>query len=527
MEYKLFLVDDEEIVRMGIQKIYHMEDYGFTVAGSYGSPMKALADLEKEQPDLIITDIRMPRMTGLEFAQKAREILPEVEIVILSGYDDFSYAQTAVKIGVRDYLLKPVKRDDFESMLHRMHERIEKKYSRRENYRQLRQKAQRSQNELKNYFFLELVDTVYSGSARMQKMYDELGMDFQDLPFLLIKFNLTKAEFEEDTMTSIGRLTQEVRDDLEAFGYIEDFLSDEDLYFLLYDFPEEMEAVIRQVAEDYEQADEWENLHLTVAVSSKYEGLDAVFDANAECNRQIWSRHLHTGNSVADVQDVISHNNISIPYADMEEFFRSITMGEKAKGSEALDRIYALPEKMQPPLSLDFSYSLTFMLLLRMYQVQSNYENDKKIIPPELLQIANLRKQFTSIEEQRELVEKLADEIMELLKNEETAAPSKIMTNVLDYINKHFTGNITLSDTAEAAAVSKSYLCEIFKKELGMTFINYITNLRIDRAKQLLSGSDMKMYEISSAVGFNDYTYFSQIFKKKTGMTLSQYRKRH
>lgn len=527
MNFKLFLVDDEEIVRIGIQKIYHMEEYGFEIAGSYGNPAKALADMVEKKPDLIITDIRMPRMSGLEFAQKAKEILPDVEVVILSGYDDFSYAQKAVKIGVRDYLLKPVKKEDFVSMLQEMHERIEKKYSQRENYQQLRQRAQRSTNELKNYFFLELVDNVYSGSARLQKMYDELGMDFQDLPFVLIKFDLTHAVFKEDTMTSIGRLTQEVEDDLEAFGYTEDFLSDEQLYFLLYDFPEEMEEVIRQVAEDYETSSEWEELHLTVAVSGKYQGMDAVFDANAECNRQIWSRNLHTGNSEMDVQNVINHYNITIPYAEMEDFFRAITMGDPVKGNEALDRIYAIPTKMQPPLSLDFSYSLTFMLLLRMYQVQQNYENDKKIIPPELLEIGNLKKQFSSIEEQRELVGDFSEEIVKLLKNEDTAAPSKIMTNVLDYINHHFTENITLSDTAEAAAVSKSYLCEIFKKELGITFINYITNLRIERAKQLLSGSDMKMYEISSAVGFNDYTYFSQIFKKKTGMTLSQYRKRH
>ena len=109
---------------------------------------------------------------------------------------------------------------------------------------------------------------------------------------------------------------------------------------------------------------------------------------------------------------------------------------------------------------------------------------------------------------------------------QEMAAPSKMIRAALDYINEHFHENISPMDVAENINISKNYLCDIFKKELGVTFINYVTNLRIEKAKEYLTGTDMKMYEVSNAVGYNDYAYFSQIFKKHTGKTLSSYRKK-
>ena len=107
------------------------------------------------------------------------------------------------------------------------------------------------------------------------------------------------------------------------------------------------------------------------------------------------------------------------------------------------------------------------------------------------------------------------------------SAPSKIILSAIQYIDAHYMENINLSDVASRIFISKNYLCDLFKKEMNITFIDYVANLRIEKAKYLLSHTDMKMYEISEAVGYNDYAYFSQIFKRHTGATLSNYRKQH
>ena len=125
--YSMILVDDEKLVLQGIQKFCQKEDFGFAVKGAFCDPNRAMHELVKLRPDLIITDIRMPGMNGLDFAEQAKELLPDAEIVILSGYGDFTYAQTAIKIGVSDYLLKPIKKKDFTEMMHRLYARVDEK----------------------------------------------------------------------------------------------------------------------------------------------------------------------------------------------------------------------------------------------------------------------------------------------------------------------------------------------------------------------------------------------------------------
>lgn len=279
--YSMILLDDEKIVLQGIQKLCQKEDFGFVIKGAYVDPLKALDALPDLRPHLVITDVRMPQMDGLEFARRVREILPESEIVILSGYRDFSYAQTAMQIGVSDYLLKPVKKSDFADMLHRIYERLEAK----------------------------------SGQASYYRVLD---------------------------------------------GYARGLVD---------------EAEVRQ------------------AVSS-----------------------------------------------------------------------------MQPSGTVHH--------------------------PGELAREGN-------------------------------QSPTRIVRDALYYIRRHYNENISLTDVAEHINVNKSYLCDVFKKEQKVTILQYMTNLRIEKAKELLIHTDMKMYEISVEVGYNDYTYFSQIFKRSTGETLSEFRKKY
>ena len=274
-------LDDEKIVLQGIQKVCEKEDCGFLVKGAFVDPLKALDALPELRPHLIITDVRMPQMDGLEFARRAKEILPESEIVILSGYRDFSYAQTAMQIGVSDYLLKPIKKTDFGDMLHRMYERLEAKI----------------------------------GQAAYYQVLD---------------------------------------------GYARGLVGEEEV------------------------------------------------------------KHV-----VSSVQPV---NVAQRP-------------GVLAKEGEQ--------------------------------------------------------------------------------------SPTKIVRDALYYIRRHYNENISLTDVAEHINVNKSYLCDVFKKEQKVTILQYMTNLRIEKAKELLLHTDMKMYEISVEVGYNDYTYFSQIFKRNTGSTLSEFRKKY
>ncbi len=225
--FRLLLLDDERVVLNGIQKVFSLRDYGFEVVGALQQPLEALAQLEALRPDLIITDVKMPKMDGLEFSTRAKQILPEVEIVILSGYSDFSYAQTAVRLGVRDYLLKPIKKDDFSKMLKSMYARIEAKQSRESYFQSLHKLFLNNYEELRNQFFVSLTEEGSCDRNLYQLVMKEYPKDLFDSDFILVRMDIYQMSFSNDFVSEIGRLTEQITRALNIYGRVESYFTDE------------------------------------------------------------------------------------------------------------------------------------------------------------------------------------------------------------------------------------------------------------------------------------------------------------
>lgn len=524
--YRLLLLDDEEIVTRGIQKVFDLEKSGFQVVGVFQNPQKALESLPGLQPDLMITDIKMPQMSGLDFAAEAKQLLPESEIVILSGYGDFGFAQSAVKIGVSDYLLKPIKKDDFQQMLDTMHAKLEEKKTQKQQADNMALLLQNSYTELKNRFFLSLAEDNVFDEKLYQTLQKHHTMDVFDTDFLLVKVDFDQAYLHGDYMSEIGKLIQDSEGKFADFGFVEAFLSDESLYFYVYNMKASDEEMIRQETRLLVEEKRQKGIQLVCGISHMYHGIRELFRARNDCIRRIFMQRANIDEHSAANPIQTDEINVHMPYEEIETLFHMITTGEMEGLPYILRKIYELPEDNIPILLLDYSCSVTFLILLRVYQLQFKFGLDQQIVSHRELDLRVLKREYPSMEIQRNLVEKKLLTVAEQIAVQEMAAPSKMIRAALDYINEHFHENISLMDVAENINISKNYLCDIFKKELGVTFINYVTNLRIEKAKEYLTGTDMKMYEVSNAVGYNDYAYFSQIFKKHTGKTLSSYRKK-
>lgn len=523
--YRLLLLDDEEIVTKGIQKVYDLQKYGFSVVGTFSNPLKATEQLENLKPDLVITDVKMPQMDGLEFAALVKKWNPEVEVVILSGYDDFSYAQAAVKIGISDYLLKPIKKNDFMEMLSRMAQKIQEKQSRENQQQQLQELLQNSYSELKNRYFLALTEENKYDEGLREALRKHGQNEFEDELFLMIKIDTDQISSTEDYMSEIGKLLQEMEAVLSDYGKVLDFLSDESMFFVLYDLDEEQYQDVKESVFGLLEKKRKEGMKLASGFSDLHRGQREMFQARNDCVRQIFMAEAN----IADTSDANPVHrkeiNLTIPYAEIENLFHAISVNDREGIISTLDRIYVVPGDNVHVLYRDYVSSISFLILLRTYQLQNKYDAKYQIARQELLDLKYLRREYPGMEEQKNLIREISLEIAELISGQKVAAPSKMVRAALEYIEKHFGENISLQDVADNINISKNYLCDIFKKEIGITFINYVTNLRIEKAKEYLTNTDMKMYEVSSAVGYNDYAYFSQIFKKHTGTTLSAYRK--
>ena len=156
--------------------------------------------------------------------------------------------------------------------------------------------------------------------------------------------------------------------------------------------------------------------------------------------------------------------------------------------------------------------------------MQQNISKELTPVSRHILDIKRIEMEMPTLESQIEFTSGICMEVAEAVKKQGVGSGKKIIKEALDYIEKHYCENISLIDVAEAISISKNYLSNLFKKELGITLINYVTNLRIEEAKRLLRQGNLKMYEVAMSVGYSDYAYFSQLFKKHTGTTLSAYK---
>lgn len=524
--YRIMLLDDEEFVLRGIQKVYNLSEFGFELVGAFSNPLKALEQLDELNPHLIITDVKMPQMDGLEFTREVKQRKPKTEVVILSGYDDFSYAQTAVRIGASDYLLKPIKKDDFRAMLRTMHQKIEEIQSQEDKYQMMRELVKNSYEDLKNRFYLTVAESGRIDEALFEGMKQHGQPEFQDETFLLIKLDTYHFSALEDYMSAFGKLSQELATVLSDYGKVVDFCSDDSLYFIICDIAQDQCEDIHDTVLALTETKREEGIDLEVGFSQIHQGVSELFEARNDCVRQIFLAEANI-DEMSEANPVQKREiNVRMPYREIEELFQLLVMNDQKAIVEEVEAIYEIPDNNIHLLYRDYFSSITFLILLRMYQLQRKYNSQKDIVVQELLDLKNLRRIYPSMTEQKCLVRSLSLDMAEEISQQKVAAPSKMIRTTLEYINEHFSENISLQDVADNINISKNYLCDIFKKELGITFINYVTNLRIEKAKEYLANSDMKMYEVSSAVGYNDYAYFSQIFKKHTGTTLSAYRKK-
>jgi two-component system, response regulator YesN len=400
---RLFLIDDERQVIDGIQSVFNLEEYGFAVVGAYTNPCVALADLPALRPDAMITDIKMPQMSGLDFSARALELLPELQVVILSGYDDFDFARTALRMGIADYLLKPVKKTDFEQMLGTLERRISKREALRGGARAAASASDPSSDADRKAFFGDVID----GDE------DEAELDIAPLR------GSTAAPAEGQGGSAPGaRLS----------------------------------------------GDEFEALLL--AISLKDAGRAAGI---------------------------------------LEDLLRPAASGVAG---------------------VDLAYSIALIILVKLFDLQESAALEGRPVAGEETTIRFLRDNFASVASLKEFLLGKISLVMSAESKRKASSMDKIVHSVVRYINDHVSEDLSLTDLASHAGLSKNYLCYVFKKEMKTTLLNYIVDVRMRRARELLRDGNHRMYEVGDMVGYHDYAYFSQIFKRQTGMTPSEYRSR-
>lgn len=526
--YRVLLADDEEIIREGVRRAVPWDTLGLTLAAVAEDGAQALALAKKEQPDIVITDIRMPRMDGLDLIRALREQNPDCKLLILTGHGEFTYARTALQLGVSDYLLKPVELPPLCGVLTRLRQELDAERSRQDEIDQLQQQVQ-EERVLQQQ---RLLGRFFAGRASVGELAENLPSRWRDAPFcagVLVQmddFDRLTGDMDEETIFSF---TQELETAMIAQSNDDMRIVENDngRYFVL--FVSELEEELRFHIRSYVRrlrATGVQAAYTTIASSILRGGVALCRQAYEE-TRRCMDRVFLLGTG----QDIQAGEALGQGFAsplpegiDMRNIIKTLSGFHKEEIHHALTGIAENIRKtshnsyLYTSMLVSFVYGETIRLLGEMRcPVQS-------ILPEPMAAYRRLMACQSLDSMMRELM-RVLDLVCDFLE-ENVGGNQDAVERAKVYIEEHY-GNSKLSLDLVAAAVgiSPTYLSALFKQNANQSFVGYLTETRLPHAQRLLRSGDYRSYEVAYMCGYDNSTYFSTIFKRYVGVSPSEYRK--
>ena len=541
---KTFLVEDEVVIREMIKKMIPWEQYGFELAGEAADGEMALPLILKSKPDLLITDIKMPFMDGLTLCRLVKKELPDIRIVILSGYDDFNYAKQAISIGVEDYLLKPITKNAFIERLEEIHNRYEHEKTQREYYEKFRLEMQEYEKNASRDFFETLV-RADSNLAELYRRADKLNLDIVAEAYNILIFTPDTSEGNYNSYDGCSDWEAEVQDKInnyflnhpvailfrhQVFSYAILVKGQKDT---IEKNTEECVKAIQDIMDRTEGRTDW-----FIAVGKSADRLSMLGHSYRTAVRANSFRYLYDGH-ILDYQSLETRKeNPSDSYREDSVQLRNVNINALnpailqkflssglAEEVEDFIRDYFNAIGQEPMGSLVFR---NYVVLNVRFSVLSFLKklgcDDSEISGQETDNI--VEETGKSIETAVAYCGKMLKKAI-VLRDENAGNQNRsVLKLAVDFIdNNYMDEEISLNKAAHVANVSANHFSALFSQNMGQTFTEYLTGLRMSKAKELLRCTAMRSNEIAGEVGYKDAHYFSYLFKKTQGMTPSEYRK--
>ena len=523
--YSVFLVDDEPIVLEGIRTKINWEEAGFTFAGEATDGELALSMIHELKPDILITDIKMPFMDGLELSAAIKKTQPWIKIIILSGHDEFDYAKKAISIGVEDYLLKPFTSEDVITSLKKISAEIDRERTQLSDITRMKEELKTHEKLAQKEFLNNLVHGVADMSNLMSKC-QELGINLLSRCY---KIFISRIESRTRSQQNQQEACSRINSYSGTWEQTYSFFHHSNLLVCICkgSTPAELEENVFRLAETIEHiATQNEDCYVITGIGktvdhlslipASYEDAKKIVDSDgvlAAQNRIISSDDvpLEGGNSYLELKE-------NDPIVDRLKYAARNDIS--AIIEESMTLIYNNPSQ--------FSVFASYLLVDMIFAVSKLVENlggDIKELKPEILQ-----RQFVdnAVRDEQNFVKTLEGVLNFALEYRDSRMTGKYADTILKakkYIEENYADqNTTLTTVAEAVAMSPNHFSTIFSHECKTTFIEYLTNVRIENAKRLMKETDMKGYDIAYECGFSDPHYFSYIFKKNTGLSPREYK---
>lgn len=529
-KYTVLLVDDEEEVIQVIMKKINWEGLGFSVIGYANNGVKALEMVEEFQPDVVMTDIRMPYMDGMELSSRIKTEFPATKILLFTGFDEFEYAKEAIHLELEEYILKPVNSVELTNVFTKLKIKLDQEISEKQNVEELQKYYMESLPLLQANFY----STLMEGRIKREdipKYLSDYQISFTGSFFCCVVVHTSSRRVPKNMnplllATSVQKQVKEYfgkKWDAKCFSYLGNTvlipqLSSENEVSELTDecdrFCKYAERIIGAV--------------VTVGIGQVCEDILELAQSYSSAREAVSYRAIYGASRAINIKEIapqeMSESGIAND-TELANLFKMIRVSSEKEIVEAVDKY--LSRIFIPSKSLQQHHIAVMELVSALYRFAVNNEitiqgfsEDMGNLYSSLLELEPdaLRKWFTDT----------SLSFHEQLVNARNKSTKSFVSKAKEYVHNHYSDeDLSLDHICQALGVSNSYFSTIFKKETGNSFIGYLTEYRMEQASRLLMETNEKSYVIAKSVGYTDPNYFSYVFKRQFGVSPSKYRTEH
>lgn len=533
MNIKVMIVDDEYIILDGMSS-FPWDQYGCELVATAQNGREGLEKVFEFNPDLIFTDVKMPEMDGLQFAAEARKINDKVRMVFLTGYDNFEFAQEAVRLGASDYLLKPVNFVKLDLLIKKLHDAIIEEKQTSKYYKDLEKTFENELPYIRSKFVNDLVHGRIRTRYDLEYQTKAVGIHIEKYICIAITRENAHAGNEDSwpeqyAFLNIGE---------EIFGeFCEAVLCEYDDMNLQFNFillfkendSERycMEQVVAASEKLKQVAEEVIRYKVCVGISNietdVYNMNVKYIEASRACSQSVYLGD-NTIIHYKDLDDVLKQD-YEITEGRKQRLFMKIYSGQINEASKEIEEMFSIADAKLGDckyMALDLLVAcMRYPFMCRVKCKIQEEEYDFSFLQDGIKVISNA----VSVDE---IVQYLTKGFSLLATQNNKNADDRyrnIANNIMTYLKEHYSEELTLDSVADQFHMSRTYISRLLKLYANQSFLKILIDIRMDVARKMIMEDKYKMYEIAERVGYNDFSYFIQAFKKKYGVTPNEYRK--
>ena len=529
---KVIIVDDELLVRIGLRSTIQWEQNGFEIIGDFANGQEALDAIKEYSVDILITDIKMPKMDGIELTRKVKEISDSIKIIILTCYDEFNYAKQALLLGANDYIIKStMEPSDLLNSLLKIKKEIEINLKKHEEINLLKAEVENQRSALKQKVLLELFKGEFNSEQNIINNLKRVDIEFKYPHYCLICFKIDNFELNYRKIDLISKRL--LRDSILNIcnsimtsnyngivievieGTFTCILSVNTSLYSCEDAGIKFCGMVQEAVKSYTR------ITVSCVISSGINDIKKVSTNYENAVNYLKYKVFLDWNCIITYQDIQSfelevNNNV---FNKDKEMYYYLNKGEINQVKKIINEAFSKVNKGRASLSLlHYICSQLISILNRAsmefgHSLSANNEsfNIKEVWDLESVEIIHnwMLEQFTLMGD--------------IIVCKGFNCDNDIIRGSIKYICENYMKNLTLGDVAKHVNVSRTYFSQIFKQETNENYIDYLNKIRIEKAKELMKFNRYKSYEIAERVGFQDSSYFCKIFKKIENKTPSEY----